>query len=77
MHISQHEIFGEKMNQTIGGILSVAGIIGILFFGYQYLADSESFSVLGADVAVSTGDVVPVLISVVVFVIGLFVYRSK
>ncbi|MDZ7755793.1 MAG: hypothetical protein U5K35_05200 [Rhodohalobacter sp.] len=65
------------MNQTIGGILSVAGIIGILFFGYQYLADSESFSVLGADVAVSTGDVVPVLISVVVFVIGLFVYRSK
>ena len=65
------------MNQTIGGILSVAGIIGIIFFGYQYLVDSESFSVLGADVAVSTGDVVPILISVVVLVVGLLVYRSK
>ncbi|NBC65653.1 MAG: hypothetical protein GVY07_08395 [Bacteroidetes bacterium] len=65
------------MNQTIGAILSIGGLVGILFFGYQYLADSESFSVLGADVAVSTGDIVPVLISVVVFVIGLFVYRSK
>jgi len=65
------------MNQTIGGILSAAGVIGIIFFGYQYLDDSESFSVLGADVAVSTGDVVPILISVVVLVVGLLVYRSK
>jgi len=65
------------MNQTIGGILSVAGVIGIIFFGYQYLDDSESFSVLGADVAVSTGDIVPVLISLVVLVVGVFVYRSK
>jgi len=65
------------MNRTIGGILSVAGVIGIIFFGYQYLDDSESFSVLGADVAVSSGDIVPVLISVVVLIVGLFVYRSK
>jgi len=67
----------KKMNRTIGGILSVAGVIGIIFFGYQYLDDSESFSVLGADVAVSSGDIVPVLISVVVLIVGLFVYRSK
>lgn len=65
------------MNQTLGGILSVAGLIGILFFGYQYLADSESFSVFGADVAVSTGDYVPILISVIVLIVGLAIYRSK
>lgn len=65
------------MNQTIGAILSVAGVIGIIFFGYQYLDDSESFSVFGADVAVSTGDIIPVLVSVVVLIVGLFVYRSK
>ncbi|MDZ7755827.1 hypothetical protein [Rhodohalobacter sp.] len=65
------------MNKTLGGILSVAGVIGILFFGYQYLADSESFSILGADVAVSSGDYVPILISVVVLVVGLFISRSK
>jgi hypothetical protein len=65
------------VNQTLGGILSIAGVIGILFFGYQYLADSESFSLFGADIAISTGDYVPILISVIVLVVGLFIYRSK
>jgi hypothetical protein len=65
------------MNRIIGGILSIAGLIGIIFFGYQYLEDSESFSILGADVAVSTGDYVPILISVIVLVVGLFLYRSR
>ncbi|MDZ7719918.1 MAG: hypothetical protein U5K72_13970 [Balneolaceae bacterium] len=65
------------MKQTVGSILSIGGAIGILYFGYQYLADSESFQVFGADVAVSTGDIVPVLISVIVLVVGLVLYRSK
>ena len=65
------------MNRTIGGILSIAGIIGILFFGYQYLEDSESFSILGADIAVTTGDYVPILVSVIVLAVGLFLYRSR
>ncbi|MCC5942132.1 MAG: hypothetical protein JJU37_11385 [Balneolaceae bacterium] len=65
------------MNQTIGGILSIAGLIGIIFFGYQYMADTESFSLFGADIAVSTGDVVPIVISLIVLVIGLFLYRTK
>lgn len=65
------------MNQTLGGILSVAGLIGIIFFGYQYMADTESFQLFGADVAVSTGDVVPIVISAVVLIVGLVIYRSK
>ena len=65
------------MNQTLGGILSIAGLIGIIFFGYQYMADTESFSLFGADIAVSTGDWIPILISVIVLVVGLFIYRSK
>ena len=65
------------MNQTIGGILSAAGLIGIIFFGYQYMADTESFSLFGADIAVSTGDVVPIVISAIVLIIGLVIYRSK
>lgn len=65
------------MNQTLGGILSVAGLIGIIFFGYQYMADTESFQVFGADVAVSTGDVVPIVISAIVLIVGLVIYRSK
>lgn len=65
------------MNQTLGGILSVAGLIGIIVFGYQYMADTESFSLFGADIAVSTGDVVPIVISAIVLIVGLVIYRSK
>lgn len=65
------------MRQTIGGILSVGGLIGVIIFGYQYLNESESFELLGADIAVSTGDFVPILISLVVLVIGLVIYRSE
>jgi hypothetical protein len=66
-----------KMNKTLGSILSIAGLIGLIFFGYQYMADTESFQLLGADIAISTGDIVPVVISAIVLIIGLVLYRSK
>lgn len=65
------------MKQTLGSILSIGGLIGVLFFGYQYLDESESFQFLGADIAVSTGDYVPILISLIVLIVGVVVYRSK
>lgn len=65
------------MKQTLGSILSVVGLIGVILFGYKYLDDSESFEVLGADVAVSTGDYVPILISLIVLIAGVLIYRSK
>ncbi len=65
------------MKQILGLVLIIGGLAGVLFFGYQYLDASDSFRIFGADVAVSTGDYVPVLISAVVLVAGLFVYRSK
>ena len=65
------------MNQTIGSILSIAGLLGIIFFGYQYMADTESFSLFGADIAVSTGDYIPIVISAIVLIVGLVVYRLK
>ena len=65
------------MKQTLGSILSIGGLIGVIFFGIQYLNDSDSFNFLGADVVVSTGDYVPILISAIVLVVGLVIYRSK
>ncbi len=65
------------MKQTLGSILSIGGLIGVIYFGIQYLDDSESFEVLGADIAVSTGDYVPILISLIVLIVGVFIYRSK
>ena len=65
------------MKNSVGYLLSVAGLIGVIYFTYEYMQESESFSVLGADVAVSTGDWVPIAISALVMVIGLLLSRAK
>lgn len=75
--VAQQNLIRGIMKQTVGIILSVAGLIGVIFFGIQYLNDSESFELLGADVAVSTGDYIPILISLVVLIVGVVIYRMK
>ncbi len=65
------------MKKIIGNILGAGGLIGVIFFGYQYFQDSESFEAFGADVAVSTGDYVPVLISAIVMLAGVAISRMK
>lgn len=56
--------------KTIGIILAIIGAIGTVVFGYQALQDSESFSFLGLDIAVSSANWTPVIISVVLLVVG-------
>ncbi|MGN8225648.1 hypothetical protein [Gracilimonas sp. BCB1] len=63
------------MKKTIGGMLTAGGLIGIIYFGYQYLQDSESFEAFGTDVAISTGDYTPIIISAVVMVAGIVVSK--
>jgi len=65
------------MKKIIGNILGAGGLIGILYFGYLYIQDSDSFEVFGADVAVSTGDYVPILISAIVMLVGIAMSRMK
>lgn len=67
----------KHMKKTIGGILIAAGLIGLIFYTIQYLDDSESFEVLGADVAVSTGDYVPIIISAVILIAGVVIAKVK
>lgn len=54
-----------------GIILLVLGLIGLAIFGIQALNDSESFSLLGIDVAVSEANWTPVISSGVVLILGL------
>lgn len=65
------------MKRTIGSILAGGGLLGLIYFGYQYFQNSESFEAFGADVAVSTGNITPVIISGVVLVVGLVIARLK
>ncbi|SHN30589.1 hypothetical protein SAMN04488057_11856 [Cyclobacterium lianum] len=57
--------------KTAGIILLILGVIGTIVFGLQAMQDSESFSLLGLDIAVSSANWTPVIISVILLVIGL------
>jgi hypothetical protein len=63
--------------RTIGIILSIIGGLGLIIFGIQAMQDSESFSILGLDIAVSTANWTPVIVSGVVLVIGLVMISRK
>ncbi|CAN5290095.1 hypothetical protein BH23BAC2_BH23BAC2_25440 [soil metagenome] len=57
--------------KTLGIILAALGALGTIIFGIQAIQDSESFSILGMDIAVSSANWTPVIISAVMLVIGL------
>ncbi len=63
--------------KAIGIILTLAGIIGVIFFGIQAVNDSESFNLFGMDIAVSSADWAPLIISGFVTLIGVIVYKMK
>lgn len=64
--------------KTIGTILLILGALGTIIFGIQAIQDSESFSFLGMDIAVSTANWTPVIISVILLVAGLVLtFRGK
>jgi len=64
--------------KTVGIILLVVGIIGVIVFGIKAMDDSESFSLFGLDIAVSKADWTPLIISGAVLVIGaVLTFRVK
>jgi len=63
------------MKETIGRILTIGGVLGVVYYGYQYFQDSESFEAFGADVAVSTGNYTPIIISAVVMLAGIVITK--
>lgn len=65
------------MKNTIGLILTLGGAIGLIYTGINYINNSESFSFLGADVVVSQGDPIPVIISGIILVLGILLLRSR
>jgi len=59
-----------------GIILLVLGVIGTLVFGINAIGDSESFSLLGVDVALSSANWTPLIISALVLVSGIVLTAS-
>ncbi|MCH6201578.1 hypothetical protein MMU07_18495 [Aquiflexum sp. LQ15W] len=63
--------------KALGIILAIIGAIGTLMFGIQAMQDSESFNLFGMDIAVSTANWTPVIISVALLIIGVIMSRGK
>ena len=57
--------------RKIGLVILLIGLVGLIYFGYEAMQDSENFSVLGVDVAVSNADWTPVIFSGIVAVVGI------
>ncbi|AHW59016.1 hypothetical protein SAMN05444285_12922 [Draconibacterium orientale] len=63
--------------KALGTILLLVGLAGTLFFGIQAINNSETFSFLGIDVALSSANWTPVIISGVVVVLGIVFLSVK
>lgn len=61
----------------VGYLFSLGGFIAVIITGINYLNESESFSALGIDVAVSKGDPTPVIISAIVLLAGILIIRAS
>lgn len=61
--------------KLFGYAISVIGLISFIFTGINYMNNSETFGLLGMDIAVSKGDPMPMLLSLVVIIIGVIVAR--
>ena len=59
--------------KTLGTILLLLGLAGTIFFGIQALNNSETFSFLGVDVALSSANWTPVIISGVFAILGVII----
>jgi hypothetical protein len=62
--------------RTAGIVLLVLGLIGTVVFGIQALSNSESFNVLGMEVAVSSANWTPVILSAAVLIVGLIMMAT-
>lgn len=67
----------KHLKKIIGSVFTIGGLIAVIYTGINYINNSESFGFFGADVIVSKGDPIPVIISAFIFVIGIILLRTK
>ncbi len=63
--------------KAAGIILLIIGGIGLIISGINYANQTDKFSLLGLDITVSEGNIAPLIITGVVFLVGLVLTVSK
>jgi hypothetical protein len=56
--------------RVAGIVLLVIGIIGLLLFGFQAINQSEAFRIFGIEIAVSSANWTPVIVSALITLVG-------
>lgn len=64
------------MQKTIGGIVTIGGLIALIYTFINYLNNTASFQFLGADIVVSEGNITPVIVSAVIMILGLIIWST-
>ncbi len=62
--------------KTAGIVLLVLGIIGTVTFGIEAIQQSETISFLGIEIAATTANWTPVIISALVLVVGIILMSA-
>jgi len=65
------------MKKVIGSIFSIGGLIAVLITGYHYINNSSSVHALGSTVTIQSASVWPLVISGIVFILGIVVLASS
>ncbi|WP_319592341.1 transglycosylase [uncultured Draconibacterium sp.] len=63
--------------KLLGIILLLIGLIGTILFGVQAMNNSEAFNFLGIDIAVSSANWTPVIISGILALIGVVILSVR
>lgn len=63
--------------KAAGIVLFILGLAGVIIFGLQAMNNSETFSFLGIDVAVSSANWTPVFVSGLVLIVGFVMLAAK
>lgn len=62
--------------KILGYVVTIGGLIGLIYTGINYVNNTESFSALGLDVTVSEGDPTGMIVSIIVLLAGLLITRA-
>lgn len=59
--------------KKLGYLISIVGLIGLVYTGIEYMNSTEHINALGVDVTVSQGDPMPMIIFGIVLIAGLLI----
>jgi len=63
--------------KVAGIVLFILGLAGVILFGIQAMNNSETFNFLGINVAVSSANWTPVIVSGAVMIVGFVMAVAK